>query len=162
MRYSEQDRIFRLITGLEAAVFVRYGHMHRNMYISSPKLLEPILRFTQNKKLFFAGQITGVEGYAANIGTGLLAGLNGAKTLINEPLEFLPRTTMLGALCHCIANADTKSFQPMKTNFGILPPLEGNNKRNRKQRADEYKKRSLDDLREHIDKRKILKNKNCV
>lgn len=148
LKISEQDRIFRLIPGLESAVFVRYGQMHRNMYINSPKLLEPTLRFSSRKNLFFAGQITGVEGYAANIGTGLLAGLNAAKTILNDPLERLPETTMLGALCHYISNAEVKEFQPMKANFGILPAL-SEGKKNRQQRADEYQKRAIKDLIAH-------------
>ncbi len=152
LKISEQDRIFRLIPGLESAVFVRYGQMHRNMYINSPKLLEPTLRFSSRNNLFFAGQITGVEGYAANIGTGLLAGLNAAKTIINEPLERLPETTMLGALCHYISNAEVKEFQPMKPNFGILPALSEGKLQNRQQRADDYKERALTDLKAHLPK----------
>src|SRR5438552_2363063 len=97
--------------------------MHRNTFIASPKLLRPTLQTITRDDLFFAGQITGVEGYMGNIATGLLAGWNAARLLQGQtPLE-LPATTMLGALCHYVTHADLKDFQPMKANFGILPPL---------------------------------------
>lgn len=123
LTFPEQRRVLRMIPGLEQAEFVRYGQMHRNTFIASPKLLRPTLQAITRDDLFFAGQITGVEGYMGNIATGLLAGLNAARLLNGEaPLE-LPVTTMLGALCHYVTHADLKDFQPMKANFGILPPL---------------------------------------
>jgi len=123
LKFPEQRRVFRMIPGLEQAEFIRYGQMHRNTFIASPKLLRPTLQTIARDDLFFAGQLTGVEGYMGNIATGLLAGLNAARLLKDEtPLE-LPATTMLGALCHYITHADLKDFQPMKANFGILPPL---------------------------------------
>ena len=125
LTFPEQRRVLRTIPGLEQAEFVRYGQMHRNTFIASPKLLRPTLQTIARDDLFFAGQITGVEGYMGNIATGLLAGLNAARLLLyggEAPLT-LPTTTMLGALCHYVTHADLKDFQPMKANFGILPPL---------------------------------------
>jgi methylenetetrahydrofolate--tRNA-(uracil-5-)-methyltransferase len=123
LTYSEQERVFQMIPGLEKAEFVRYGQMHRNTFIAAPLVLLPTLQFRGRPDLFFAGQITGVEGYMGNIGTGLLAGLNAAR-LFNKQIPLIfPETTMLGALCHYITHADLKDFQPMKANFGILPPL---------------------------------------
>jgi methylenetetrahydrofolate--tRNA-(uracil-5-)-methyltransferase len=123
LTFPEQRRVLRMIPGLEQAEFVRYGQMHRNTFIASPRLLRPSLQTISRDDLFFAGQITGVEGYMGNIATGLLAGLNAARLLNGESSLTLPRTTMLGALCHYVTHADLKDFQPMKANFGILPPL---------------------------------------
>lgn len=123
LTFPEQRRVLRMVPGLERAEFVRYGQMHRNTFIASPKLLRPTLQTKTRDDLFFAGQLTGVEGYMGNIATGLLAGWNAARLLSGEtPLE-LPRTTMLGALCYYVTHAELKDFQPMKANFGILPPL---------------------------------------
>jgi methylenetetrahydrofolate--tRNA-(uracil-5-)-methyltransferase len=123
LTFSEQRRVFRMIPGLENADFVRFGQMHRNTFIASPLLLESSLQFRGRPELFFAGQITGVEGYMGNIATGLLAGVNVTRLLQGEPLFVLPVETMLGSLCHYVTHADLKDFQPMKANFGILPPL---------------------------------------
>ncbi|MEN4013277.1 MAG: methylenetetrahydrofolate--tRNA-(uracil(54)-C(5))-methyltransferase (FADH(2)-oxidizing) TrmFO [Chloroflexota bacterium] len=145
LTYPEQRRVFRLIPGLEQVEFSRYGQMHRNTFIASPLLLLPTLQSRTRADLFFAGQITGVEGYMGNIATGLLAGLNSARlTARLEPLA-LPLTTMLGALCHYVTHAAMKDFQPMKANFGILPELNGayNGKR---ARARAYQQRSFQDL----------------
>ncbi len=124
LRHPEQQRVFRMIPGLEKAEFARYGEMHRNTFLNAPNVLGPSLQSKLRDFLFFAGQITGVEGYAGNIGTGLLAGINAARALRQEPMLVLPAETMLGALCHYIAHADSATFQPMKANFGLLPPLE--------------------------------------
>ncbi|MEP7293809.1 MAG: FAD-dependent oxidoreductase, partial [Chloroflexota bacterium] len=110
--------------GLENAEFMRYGQMHRNTFISSPTLLHPTLAFRQRADLYFAGQITGVEGYMGNVATGLVAGVNMARALRGESGWIIPPTTMLGALCHYVTHAEPKHFQPMKANFGILPELE--------------------------------------
>jgi methylenetetrahydrofolate--tRNA-(uracil-5-)-methyltransferase len=123
LTFPEQRRVFRMIPGLENADFVRYGQMHRNTFIASPLLLEPSLQFRKRSDLFFAGQITGVEGYMGNIATGLLAGINLTRVLQGQPPIILPLQTMLGALCHYVTHADLKDFQPMKANFGILPLL---------------------------------------
>jgi methylenetetrahydrofolate--tRNA-(uracil-5-)-methyltransferase len=120
--------------------------MHRNTFIASPKLLRPTLQHMQRDDLFFAGQITGVEGYMGNIATGLLAGINAARVNRNEEPLILPQTTMLGALCHYITHCDLKDFQPMKANFGILPPLEGTAKIGKRERGKLYAERALADL----------------
>jgi methylenetetrahydrofolate--tRNA-(uracil-5-)-methyltransferase len=124
LKHSEQERVFRLIPGLEKAEFYRFGQMHRNTFIYSPGLLLPTLQFIKRSDIFFAGQITGVEGYMGNIATGWLAGINAAKRVLNQPLLEMSRKTMIGALCHYITHADAKDFQPMKANLGILEDLE--------------------------------------
>ena len=146
LKFPEQRRVFRLIPGLETAEFARYGQMHRNTFIYSPALLRPTLQFHNRDDLFFAGQITGVEGYAGNIATGLLAGMNAARLIQGQlPLE-LPPTTMLGALCHYVTHASAADFQPMKANFGILPPLETPKKLGKRDRYAAYAKRALETL----------------
>jgi methylenetetrahydrofolate--tRNA-(uracil-5-)-methyltransferase len=146
LKYPEQKRVLRLIPGLENAEFMRYGQMHRNTFIASPKLLRPTLQHIMRDNLFFAGQITGVEGYMGNIATGLLAGLNAARLHQDETLLELPQTTMLGALCHYVTHADLKDFQPMKANFGILPPLDIMSKVGKRERGKAYAERALADL----------------
>jgi methylenetetrahydrofolate--tRNA-(uracil-5-)-methyltransferase len=143
LRFPEQRRVFRLIPGLEKADFLRYGQMHRNTFIFSPKLLNPGLQFRAKENLFFAGQITGIEGYGGNIASGLLAGVNAARYYHHQSLLTLPNETMLGALCHYITHADEKDFQPMKANFGIVPPLTDGKRRNKRARAAAYAERSL-------------------
>ena len=145
--YSEQKRIFRMVPGLEQAEFVRYGQMHRNTFIASPALLRPTLQYVQRPDLFFAGQISGVEGYMGNIATGLLAGLNISRLLSGLPLIELPPTTILGALCQYITHCPLKDFQPMKANYGILPVLD-NPAQAKLERARQYGKRSLASLRQ--------------
>jgi methylenetetrahydrofolate--tRNA-(uracil-5-)-methyltransferase len=146
LKFPEQSRIFRMIPGLENAEFMRYGQMHRNTFIASPKLLRPTLQHVDREDLFFAGQITGVEGYMGNIATGLLAGINAVRLLQHEEPITLPQTTMLGALCHYITHADLKDFQPMKANFGILSPLEFASKIGKRERGKAYAERALEDL----------------
>ncbi len=124
LRYAEQKRVFRMIPGLGAAEFARHGQMHRNTYIAAPRLLRPSLQYRQRDDLFFAGQIMGVEGYMGNVATGLLAGVNAARLAAGDPLWELPPETMIGALCHYATHADMRDFQPMKANFGLLPPLD--------------------------------------
>ncbi|HSG43499.1 MAG TPA: methylenetetrahydrofolate--tRNA-(uracil(54)-C(5))-methyltransferase (FADH(2)-oxidizing) TrmFO [Anaerolineales bacterium] len=145
LKFPEQRRVLRMIPGLEKASFLRYGQMHRNTFIASPKLLQPTLQSNQRNDLFFAGQITGVEGYMGNIATGLLAGINASRVHHNQEPITLPQTTMLGALCHYVTHADLKDFQPMKANFGILPSLE--TKTPKRERGKAYAKRALADLR---------------
>ncbi|HET6822441.1 MAG TPA: methylenetetrahydrofolate--tRNA-(uracil(54)-C(5))-methyltransferase (FADH(2)-oxidizing) TrmFO [Anaerolineales bacterium] len=146
LKYPEQKHVLQLIPGLEKAEFLRYGQMHRNTFIASPKLLRPTLQHIERDDLFFAGQITGVEGYMGNIATGLLAGINAARVYRNEAPVILPQTTMLGALCHYITHSDLKDFQPMKANFGILPPLEGTTKTGKRERGKLYAERALADV----------------
>ena len=150
LKFPEQRRVFRMIPGLENAEFLRYGQMHRNTFIFSPKLLEPTLQFRTREDLLFAGQITGIEGYVGNIASGLLAGMNAANLMEGKPLLTLPPETMLGALCHYVTHADEKDFQPMKANFGIVPPLTDKVRRNKRQRAAAYAERALQVLDEYL------------
>jgi len=151
LKFPEQKRVLRMIPGLENAEFMRYGQMHRNTFIASPKLLRPTLQHITRDDLFFAGQITGVEGYMGNIATGLLAGINAARLLNHESPLTLPQTTMLGALCHYVTHADLKDLQPMKSNFGILPPLESTSRIGKRERGGAYAERALADLQYHLD-----------
>ncbi|MDR3577259.1 MAG: methylenetetrahydrofolate--tRNA-(uracil(54)-C(5))-methyltransferase (FADH(2)-oxidizing) TrmFO [Anaerolineaceae bacterium] len=143
--YAEQKRIFQMIPGLEKADFVRYGQMHRNTFIASPRLLKPTLQSREYPDLFFAGQIVGVEGYMGNIATGLLAGINAAHKLQDKRLVELSPLTMLGALCRYITEADLNDFQPMKANYGILPPL-GVIIKSKREKALAYSQRALAEL----------------
>jgi methylenetetrahydrofolate--tRNA-(uracil-5-)-methyltransferase len=145
LRWNDQREVFRLIPGLENAEFERYGMMHRNTFLNSPVHLKPTLQYQQRDDLLFAGQITGVEGYVGNIGTGLLAGVNAVNLLQGRPLWTLPATTMLGCLCHYITHADPGDFQPMKANFGILPPL-SDPPRSKRERQRAYAQRAAQDL----------------
>lgn len=144
----EQRRVFRLIPGLEKAEFERYGQMHRNTFLFAPEQIYPTLQHKEKEYIFFAGQIIGVEGYIGNMGTGLLAGVNAARYLRGEELVRLPVTTMLGSLCEYITHAGKIEFQPMKANFGILPPLEGEAIYGKRERGFAYAQRSLADLKE--------------
>jgi methylenetetrahydrofolate--tRNA-(uracil-5-)-methyltransferase len=153
LTFPEQRRVFHMIPGLENAEFVRYGQMHRNTFIYSPSLLKPTLQVKDIKDLFFAGQITGVEGYMGNIATGLVAGLNAARLLRGKPLLELPSTTMIGALCFYITHASPSDFQPMKANLGLLAPLEeigSAGLKSRRARAGMYVKRALEDLKKSM------------
>jgi methylenetetrahydrofolate--tRNA-(uracil-5-)-methyltransferase len=141
LKWGEQARVFRLIPGLENAEFVRYGVMHRNTYINSPQLLEPTLQFKKNPGLFFAGQITGVEGYMESAATGILAGINMVRYIRKQNMLVLSNCTMLGALVEFVTTANPQDFQPINANFGILPALP-NPVRDKKTRYDEYVKRS--------------------
>ncbi len=124
LKYGEQRRIFRMIPGLEQAEFLRYGSVHRNTFLNAPKLLHATLQTRACPSLFFAGQITGVEGYMESAATGLLAGLNAAALRRQQPLQIPPAATAHGALVRYIAEANADTFQPMNINFGLLPPLE--------------------------------------
>jgi len=124
LKWSEQKRVFRLIPGLENAEFLRYGYIHRNTYINSPIALKPTYQFKGRDDLFFAGQLTGVEGYIESAASGLVAGINAARLIRNEPLLVFPRETAIGSLAHYITTADPKHFAPMNINFGLMPPLE--------------------------------------
>jgi methylenetetrahydrofolate--tRNA-(uracil-5-)-methyltransferase len=150
LKFPEQRRVFRMIPGLERAEFVRFGQMHRNTFIYSPALLFPTLQFRERRDLFFAGQITGVEGYVGNFATGLLAGWNASRLIRGAKLLELPPTTMLGALCRYITHASASDFQPMKANFGILPPLEDGVRRDKRRRATAYAERARMDLEQFL------------
>jgi len=146
LKYIEQKRVFRLIPGLENALFERYGQMHRNTFISSPELLNRYLQLNTNPNLFFCGQITGVEGYLANIASGLYAGINSARMLTNQKMLAFPSTTMCGALNNHVITKTKKVFQPMKANFGILPSFVDKIKPKRK-RYQAYSDRAIKDLK---------------
>ncbi len=150
LKFAEQKRVFRLIPGLEQAEFLRYGQMHRNTFIAAPKILRPTLQHKTRDDLFFAGQITGVEGYMGNIATGLLAGQNAVRVLQKREPLILPPTSMLGALCHYVTHADMRDFQPMKANFGILPALENSARISKRDRARMYAERALHDLENYL------------
>jgi methylenetetrahydrofolate--tRNA-(uracil-5-)-methyltransferase len=145
MRFGDQARVFRLIPGLENAEFLRFGQMHRNTYINSPALLGPTLQLKADARIFFAGQISGVEGYAESIATGLIAGRNAAT----EPAIF-PRETALGSLCHYITQADPKNFQPANITFDLLPALE-RRIRDKKARHAEVCRRAEQAFEEFLD-----------
>jgi len=148
MTYPEQRRIFRTIPGLENAEFVRYGSIHRNTYIHSPNILDANLRLQTDKRVFFAGQITGVEGYVESAASGLLAGIFVSASLAGKELPPPPPTTALGALIHYITrpNLPSFSFQPMNVNFGLFTPLE-KRKIARRYRGMHYAERALQDIR---------------
>ena len=123
LRYGEQERVLKLIPGLENSEFLQFGQIHRNTFINSPKILNETLATKANPNLFFAGQITGVEGYVESVATGWMAGLNAVRTLRNQPLLTAPQTSAIGALCRYVSNVETKNFQPVNITFGLLEPL---------------------------------------
>ncbi len=146
LKFGEQKRVFSMIPALKNAEFVRYGVMHRNTFIDSPRLLNPDLSLKSNPRLFFAGQITGVEGYMESASSGILAGLNCVRRIKNLPPLILPVTTMMGALTTYISDGGVTDFQPMGANFGILPPLE-EKIRDKKLRYAALSNRSLEELK---------------
>jgi methylenetetrahydrofolate--tRNA-(uracil-5-)-methyltransferase len=142
LKWGEQKRVFGLIPGLENAEFIRYGFIHRNTFISSPRFLKPTLEYINMKNLFFAGQITGVEGYIESAASGIVAGINISRSLKGQSPLVFPVETIIGALCHYITSSNHDNFQPMKSNFGILPSL--NQKvRSKKERSKFLAERSL-------------------
>lgn len=148
LKWGSQKELIHSIPGLENANIVRYGVMHRNTFINSPKILTAGLQSKKRPDLFFAGQITGTEGYTESIATGLLAGINMAKYLNGEKPAELPRETMLGALTHYISNPEHEKFQPINSNWGILPPVElpKKERKNKKLKAELMAKRSINSL----------------
>jgi methylenetetrahydrofolate--tRNA-(uracil-5-)-methyltransferase len=124
MRFPEQKRVLRLIPGLQNAEFLRYGQIHRNTYINAPALLTPALNLRTRPEIFFAGQISGVEGYVESIATGLMAGIHAAAITAGDTPRPLPRQTALGSLCHYVSGADPKGYQPANITFDLLPQLE--------------------------------------
>lgn len=123
LRYGEQKRILQLIPGLENCEVLQYGQIHRNTYINSPKILDATLQTKSQPKLFFAGQITGVEGYVESVATGWLAGLNAVRFVNKQPLVTAPITGAIGSLCRYVSNTETKNFQPVNITFALLEPL---------------------------------------
>ena len=145
LRWSEQQRVFRMIPGLEQAEFVRFGVMHRNTFINSPQLLDASYRFRLDKRLFFAGQLTGVEGYIESAASGMVAGINAAQACLDAEAVVFPVDTAIGAMAHYISTAEAKHFQPMNVNFGLLPPLTSK-VRKRAERNKLIAERAIDSL----------------
>ncbi|ARU62446.1 methylenetetrahydrofolate--tRNA-(uracil(54)-C(5))-methyltransferase (FADH(2)-oxidizing) TrmFO [Tumebacillus avium] len=145
LKWGEQSRVFQMIPGLENAEIVRFGVMHRNTYINSPNFLRQTYQTKTRDNLFFAGQITGVEGYVESAAAGLIAGINASRLLEGkEPLEF-PRETAIGSLAYYITHTSGKNFQPMNATFGLLPPLE-KKIRNKMEKNEKISERALDSL----------------
>jgi methylenetetrahydrofolate--tRNA-(uracil-5-)-methyltransferase len=153
MRFGEQQRVLRLIPGLERAEFLRYGQIHRNTYINAPALLAPTLQLRSRPEVFFAGQISGVEGYVESIATGLMAGMHAAALAQGEAPRALPRATALGSLCHYISAADARNYQPANITFDLLPQLDDaalhRLKRDKHARHAEVCRRALEALEEY-------------
>ncbi len=149
MRWGSQEQVLRMIPGLAQAEFVRLGQMHRNTFINSPTLLRPTLQFRERDDLFFAGQITGTEGYVGSAMGGLIAGINMGRLLAGKPLLTPPPTTMIGALLHYITHANPKNFQPMKANMGLLPEME-RRIRHKVNRYAAYAERARTDMEDYL------------
>jgi methylenetetrahydrofolate--tRNA-(uracil-5-)-methyltransferase len=143
LKWGEQKRVFRMIPGLESAEFERLGVIHRNTFIKSPKVLHPTLEARSRGGLFFAGQMTGVEGYVESAASGLVAGLNAARLALGQTTVTYPRETALGSLMHYITHADPDHFQPMNIAFGLLPELEGPKIRDKRMRKRTMSERAL-------------------
>ena len=145
LKFGEQKRVFSMIPGLKEAEFIKYGVMHRNTYIDSPKLLDETYNLKKHENVYFAGQITGVEGYVESISSGLVAGTNAVNKLkMKEEITF-SEYTVIGALAKYIST-ENKKFQPMNANFGILPQLEGKKIKDKKERYELMAKRSLENI----------------
>ena len=149
LKFGEQKRVFSMIPALSHAEFLRYGVMHRNTFINSPKILNSDYSDKENKFRFFAGQLTGVEGYMESASSGLICGINAARLLSGRETVTLPSTTMMGAMARYISDPFVTDFQPMGANFGILPELI-NRPRDKAERGQAYADRSLEDLKEFI------------
>ena len=156
LKWSAQKELLQSIPGLENVNIVRYGVMHRNTFINSPKILNPTLETRERKGLFFAGQLTGTEGYTESIASGLLAGINAARAVNSKELLELPQETMLGALTHYITNPEHEKFQPINSNWGIVPQIElpKKERKNKKLKAELISNRSMNCLN------KILQSSN--
>jgi methylenetetrahydrofolate--tRNA-(uracil-5-)-methyltransferase len=123
LRYGEQARVLRLIPGLQNAEFLQFGQIHRNTYICSPRVLQATMQMRERPKVFFAGQITGVEGYVESVAMGWLAGVNAARLSVGAELLEAPARSATGALAHYVSHADTKNYQPVIITFALLPQL---------------------------------------
>jgi methylenetetrahydrofolate--tRNA-(uracil-5-)-methyltransferase len=156
LTFGEQRRVFSMIPALREAEFLRYGVMHRNSFINAPAVLDETFSFKDKSggrgRIFVAGQLSGVEGYVESAMSGLIAAENALRVLQNKPYFRIPDTTMTGALCRYISGGDPKGFQPMNSNFGLLPPLAENIKDKKKRKAA-YAERALSDLRDCLDGR---------
>lgn len=150
LKWGEQKRVFGLIPGLEQAEFVRYGVMHRNTFINSPRLLRPTYQYRGRDNLFFAGQMTGVEGYVESAASGLIAGLNAGRLARGLDPVALPAHTTLGSMAEYITTADFRHFQPMNANFGLFPPL-GRKVKSKKEKNEGIAERALQAVRAFAD-----------
>ena len=146
LTFPEQRRVFRMIPGLENAEFLRYGVMHRNTYLNSPGLLDATYRMKNRPEIFFAGQMTGVEGYIESAGSGFVAGVNAARAVLGEEPLVYPKTTMLGAMANYVAFGGVSSFVPMNANFGIIEPLPARVKGGKVAKNEALAKRALEHL----------------
>ncbi|WP_460319211.1 methylenetetrahydrofolate--tRNA-(uracil(54)-C(5))-methyltransferase (FADH(2)-oxidizing) TrmFO [Paenibacillus sp. YSY-4.3] len=154
LKWGEQKRVFSMIPGLENAEFVRYGVMHRNTFINSPKLLEPTYQLKQRPTLFFAGQMTGVEGYVESAASGLIAGINAALAANEQEGIVFPEDTTLGSMARYITTADFKHFQPMNANFGLFPKLD-TRYRKKAEKNEALAHRALDSLKAFIHEARV-------
>ncbi|MBA4532275.1 FADH(2)-oxidizing methylenetetrahydrofolate--tRNA-(uracil(54)-C(5))-methyltransferase TrmFO [Brevibacillus halotolerans] len=152
LKWPEQKRVFQLIPGLENCEIIRYGVMHRNTFINSPKLLRPTYQYKDRDSLLFAGQMTGVEGYVESAASGLLAGINAARLAKGEEQIILPVETVMGSMAHYITTTNAKHFQPMNANFGLLPSL-GIKIRNKKEKNEKLAERALGSIQNFTHKR---------
>ena len=148
LTFSEQKRVFSMIPGLENAAFHRYGVMHRNTFINSPKLLNQYYAMKNNENLYFAGQMTGVEGYLESCASGFVAGINAARHVLGMELIDFPNTTAIGALAHYVSSSTSSNFQPMNVNFGIIPRLDKKVKGGKAARNEALSERALETLNE--------------
>lgn len=155
LKWGEQKRVFSLIPGLENAEFVRYGVMHRNTFINSPKLLRPTYQYRERESLFFAGQMTGVEGYVESAASGLIAGLNAGRLARGLAPVTLPEHTTLGSMAHYITTADFRHFQPMNANFGLFPPL-GRKVKSKKEKNEAIAERALEAIRAFVEESRLV------
>ncbi|WP_282019708.1 FADH(2)-oxidizing methylenetetrahydrofolate--tRNA-(uracil(54)-C(5))-methyltransferase TrmFO [Planomicrobium okeanokoites] len=149
LKWGPQKEVLKLIPGLENVEIVRYGVMHRNTFINSPRVLKPTYQLKANPNIFFAGQMTGVEGYVESAGSGLLAGVNAAKLALGEELVIFPADTALGSMARYITEADGENFQPMNINFGLFPDL-GERIRSKQERAEKHANRALESIRNYM------------
>src|SRR5215813_1148952 len=138
LRYGEQARVLRMIPGLEQAEFLQFGQIHRNTYINAPKVLAATMQMAAHPNIFFAGQITGVEGYVESVAMGWLAGLNSARSLRNEELLVAPASSAIGALARYVSSAETKNYQPVNITFALLEPLTPEQARSVKRKRDRH------------------------
>lgn len=149
LKWGAQKEILRMIPGLENVEIVRYGVMHRNTFINSPNVLKPTYQLKADPNIFFAGQMTGVEGYVESAGSGLLAGINAAKLALGEEPVVLPAETALGSMARYITEADSKNFQPMNINFGLFPDL-GERIKSKQERAERHANRALESIQNYM------------
>jgi methylenetetrahydrofolate--tRNA-(uracil-5-)-methyltransferase len=151
LKWGAQKEVIRLIPGLEQAEIVRYGVMHRNTFLNSPKLLKPTYQYKEREDLFFAGQMTGVEGYVESAASGLVAGINAAHYVLGKELIVFPQETAIGSMAHYITSANPKHFQPMNANFGLFAPLDEPIK-DKKKKNERYAERALETIQNFLKK----------